>query len=440
MSNQSTESLVISLVILVIFSGIFSATETAYSVASKIKLKSMDNDGKPGAKGALDILDHYDKFLSTVLIGNNIVNILSATLATILFTRIYGEGGATISTIVMTLLVLMFGEIAPKSIAKQAPEAFACRLVGLVKFFMTILTPLSLVFRGWQNLVQHMIHVENDDSDIQDELITMVDEAEREGDLEEHESDLISAAIEFNDLDVRDVLTPRVDVVAVEIGTPVEEIERTFRMNSFSRLPVYERSIDNIVGLIHEKDFYNLLYQDKEKAIIRKIIKPVVYTSENVKISTLLKQLQKAKVHLAVVLDEYGGTAGIITMEDIIEELVGEIWDEHDTVKEYYQKIDDQTYLVQCDADIDDMLDRFGEKPEEDEYDFITVSGWVIHELDHIPQVGEEFDFGHLHITITKADQRKVIQIRVEIRPKKEEKENCRDHRSDKKEEEEDDR
>ncbi|MCH4222992.1 MAG: hemolysin family protein [Solobacterium sp.] len=421
--KQSDTGLLIAVIILILFSALFSAIETAYSSASKIRLKNMANDKVPGASKALKILDNFDQFLTTVLIGNNIVNITMATVGTVLFTHIYGDAGATISTIVITVVVLIFGEVTPKSIAKQIPERFAIKTAGFVRFFEIIFVPLNLLFKGWRFLVQKAINLQPEDSDISDELITMVDEAEKDGDLEQHESDLISAAIEFNDEDVRDVLTPRVDVVAVDLGTPLEQVERVFRLNSYSRLPVYENSIDNIVGVIHEKDFYNLYYQDKERSrgILRKIIKPVIYTSENTKISALLKQLQAAKLHLAVVLDEYGGTQGIITMEDIIEELVGEIWDEHDTVKEYYEKVSDNTYLVQCDADIDDMLERFGVEPEEDEYDFITVSGWVIHELEHIPQIGDEFSYQNLHITVTKADQRKVIEIKVEINPKKEE-------------------
>jgi CBS domain containing-hemolysin-like protein len=415
--------MVLVIVILVLLSAMFSALETAYSSASKIRIKNMANDDVPGAEQALKILNNFDQFLSTVLIGNNIVNITMATIGTLLFTHIYGDAGATIATIVITIVVLIFGEITPKSIAKQVPERFAVRYAGLVQFLMIVLFPLSLLFRGWKHLVHHVIHLDPENPDISDELITMVDEAEKDGDLEEHESDLISAAIEFNDEDVKDVLTPRVDVVAVDLGTPLNQVERVFRLNSYSRLPVYEKSVDNIVGVIHEKDFYNLYYQDNDhsKGMLRKIIKPVIYTSANTKISALLKQLQAAKLHLAVVLDEYGGTQGIITLEDIIEELVGEIWDEHDTVKEYYEKVNDHTYLVKCDADIDDMMERFDVEPEEDEFDFITVSGWVIHELERIPQIGDTFDYQNLHITVTKADQRKVIEIQVEIRPKNEE-------------------
>ena len=412
MTGMSNSSLTITIIILILLSGLFSAIETAYSSASRIRLKSMDTDA---AESVLSVLERYDRFISTVLIGNNIVNIASATIGTILFTRLYGDSGALVSTIALTVLVLLFGEIAPKTIAKQNPESFAVKTIGVVRLSEFILTPLTLLFSGWQWLVSKVVRVEESDSDISDELITMVDEAEKDGDLEAHESDLISAAIEFNDLDVKDVLTPRVNVLAINITMPIVEVEKLFRLNSFSRLPVYENSIDNIVGVIHEKDFYSMLYSDKDRRYLRRIIKPVIYTSENVKISTLLKQLQKAKLHLAVVLDEYGGTAGIITMEDIIEELVGEIYDEHDTVKEYYEQVNDHTFLVKCTAEIDDMMERFDVEYDEDEYDFITVSGWVIHELDRIPQVGDTFDYKNLHVTVTRADQRRVHEIQVEI-------------------------
>ena len=263
-----------------------------------------------------------------------------------------------------------------------------------------------------------LVKIEDTDSDIADELITMVDEAEKEGDLEEHESDLISAAIEFNDLDVSDILTPRVEIVAIDLTMAIDQVEKVFRLNSFSRLPVDENSIDKMVGVIHEKDFYDLMYHNKGP--LRRIIKPVIYTSKNTKISTVLKQLQGAKLQLAVVLDEYGGTEGIVTLEDIIEELVGEIWDEHDTVKEYYTKIDENTWLVKADCEVDDLFDRFDVVWDDDDDDYITVSGWAIHALEHIPKIGETFDYQNLHVTVTKADQRKVIEVKVEISEGKE--------------------
>lgn len=415
---------IIAIVILTLFSGLFSATETAYSSSSKIRLKNMANDGKTEANSVLVILDDFDKFLTSVLIGNNIVNIASATISTLLFSLILKGGkGPTVSTIVITVITLLFGEIAPKSLAKQAPEKFACATVGVVNFFEFVFTPLTIVLKGWTWLVNHFAHIEQDEGDISDELITMVDEAEKDGNLEEHESDLISAAIEFNDLDVKDVLTPRVDIVAVNISSSHEQIEKAFRFNSFSRLPVYENTVDNIVGVIHEKDFYELMYHNN-KGPIRRIIKPVIYTSPNTQISTCMKQLQAAKLHMAVVLDEYGGTEGIITLEDIIEELVGEIWDEHDVVEDFYTKVDDYTWMVKGDAEIDDLIDRFGVEEEDEEFDFITVSGWAIAELHHIPKVNEEFDYKNLHVTITKADQRKVLEVKVEIQKEEEDKEN----------------
>lgn len=419
-----TTTYMIAIAVLIMFSGVFSATETAYSSSSKIRLKNLANDGNKKASMALVILDDFDKFLTTILIGNNIVNIGAATISTLLFSYLFQGGeGPTISTAVITIITLMFGEIAPKSLAKQAPEKFACTMVNAVQFFEFIFTPLTMVMRGWTWLVNHVVNIEQNDSDISDELITMVDEAERDGDLEEHESDLISAAIEFNDLDVKDVLTPRVDIVAVNITSTHEEIEKVFRLNSFSRLPVYENSVDNIVGVIHEKDFYELMYHNN-KGPIRRIIKPVIYTSPNTQISTCMKQLQAAKLHMAVVLDEYGGTEGLITLEDIIEELVGEIWDEHDIVQNFYTKIDDYTWIVKGDAEIDDLIDRFDVEEEDEEFDFITVSGWAISELHHIPKVNEQFDYKNLHVTVTKADQRKVLEVKVEIQKVEEDKEN----------------
>jgi CBS domain containing-hemolysin-like protein len=330
------------------------------------------------------------------------------------FTRLFLENGAAVSTVVITIAVLLFGEIAPKTIAKRMPETFAMHTLGFVQFFEFLLTPLTWLFSGWQWLVNRMIKIEEDNSDISDELITMVDEAQKEGDLKAHESDLISAAIEFNDLDVKDVLTPRVNVVAVSITSSIEEVERVFRANTYSRLPVYETNIDNIVGVIHEKDLYSLLVT-KEKQYLRRIIKPVIYTSENVKIFTLLKQLQYAKLHLAVVLDEYGGTAGIITMEDIIEELVGEIWDESDEEILPIKEIGDDKYRVLSTVSLDEFF-TFFELEVDEESDSTTVNGWVNERAESIPEIGFTFDYEKLTVTVTKADDIMSHEIEVWVR------------------------
>ena len=428
MSNTMT--LIGILAILVFCSSFFSATETAYSSINKIKLKNMASAGSRKAQKALELADGYDRLLSPILVGNNVVNILASSLATVLFVQNlgFGDAGVSLSTAVMTIVILIFGEISPKSIAKETPEKFAMAVAGVIGFIQTLLTPINFLFSLWKKLLSMMFKVENDDSMTQEELLTIVEEAQNEGDLEAHESDLICAAIEFNDLDVKDILTPRVDVIAVDVTDSLDEIELMFRNNNFSRLPVYENSIDNIVGVIHEKDFYNLYYN--HMGTFKSITQTLLYTSPHVKISSLLKQLQSSKTHMAVVLDEYGGTAGIITLEDILEELVGEIYDEHDQVKEYYKELDPNTYLIECDMDLDDMFEFFGLEDEED-YDFITVSGWVIHELERIPKVGESFTYKNLVVTVTQTDARKVIEVKVSVIPQDQSEEDD-DHKSKK--------
>lgn len=421
MSNNEI-IMIFMLILLVLASAMFSSIETAYSSSNRIRLKNYASDNNKKAQQVLEVLDNFDEFLSTVLVGNNIVNITATTIATVLFTGFLGPTkGPTISTVVITLVILTFGEISPKSIAKRMPENLAMSTVGVVRFLILVLKPLTIFFKGVKALLNKIIKIKESDSDITDELITMVEEAENEGDLDSHESDLISAAIEFNELEVRDILTPRVDLVAAEVTMNLDEIEEVFRLNSFSRLPIYENSLDNIIGILHEKDFYRLYHT--KKGSIKNILQPTVYTSLHVKISSLLRQLQSSKTHLSVVLDEYGGTAGIITLEDIIEELVGDIWDEHDTVKEFYTFVAEDVYLVSCDVELEDMFERFNVDYDDEEHDYVTVSGWVISQFDKIPKIGETFTYENLEVLVTNADERKVHEIKVNVLPKIEEKE-----------------
>ncbi|MBP3398202.1 MAG: HlyC/CorC family transporter, partial [Erysipelotrichaceae bacterium] len=363
----------------------------------------------------------YDRLLTTILVGNNLVNIMATALATVLFTNLYKEYGATISTLVMTPLVLIFGEVTPKSVAKETPEKFAMSVCGIMKFLVFILTPINFVFTLWKKLISSVFHLENDDSMTQEELITIVEEAQKDGDLEEHESDLITAAIEFNDLEVNEILTPRVDVVALDIETTMDEMEEAFRTNSYSRFPIYEDTIDNVIGILHEKDFYYAYYNDATD--VRGILKPIQYTSSHVKISELLRQLQSSKTHMAVVLDEYGGTAGIITMEDILEELVGEIYDEHDEVREYYHKVSENTYLVEGDCDLGEMFELFDMEETDDDYDVNTVSGWAIQNMKRIPREGDTFVADHLFVTVMDADEKLVKNLKVQLLDEEQDKE-----------------
>ena len=406
MENNTAITIVI-LAILLMMSAYFSATETAFSSLNKIRIKNMASDGNKRAQLVLRMSDNYDRILSTILIGNNIVNIVSASLATVLFVEHYGDAGVAMSTIVMTVLVLIFGEISPKSLAKENPENFAMFSAPILQAFCVILYPVNIIFMQWKKLLTKMFHISRDTGMTEEELITIVEEATQDGGLNEQEGELIRSAIEFNDLDVTDILTPRIDVVGISVQDTKKQVYESFRESGYSRLPVYEETVDHIVGVINLKDFYN-----SEDKPIQEILKPVFITPAAVKISKLLKSLQSSKTHFAVVIDEYGGTLGIVTMEDIIEELVGEIWDEHDEVINEIEKISENEYLINCGANLDKMFRVFD---MDEDFDATTVSGWVVEELGEIPKVGDSFTYENLHITVTKTEFRRVQEIRVQI-------------------------
>ena len=410
---MNNDNLLMILIILVLCYSFFSASETAFSSLNKIRLKALINTGNKRAEKTYELTEKFSKLLTTILIGNTIVNVVAASLATVLFTNIYGGNGVAISSIVMTLVIMIIGEILPKTLAKHSPEKFALSVTPYLSILMFLFTPLTFIFNLLEKLILSYFE-DNTDTYSNDEIITMVEEANEEGEMEDHEAEIITNALEFNDLDVGEILTPRIDVIAIDVDEDsLEDIEKYYRDSGYSRLPVYQDSIDNIIGVLHEKDFYYHLLYEKDLDI-RNILQTTMYTSSQVKISSLLKQFQSSKTHLAVVVDEYGGTEGIITMEDILEELVGEIYDEHDEVIEYYKKIDDNTYLVKADLDIDDLFEHFAIENEED-FEFNTTSAWVIDTLDKIPSVGDNFDYKNLHVEVTDADSKKVNVIKVTI-------------------------
>ncbi len=415
---MNNSDLLIIISILVLCYSFFSASETAFSSLNKIKIKALANAGNKAAERTYRLTEDFSKLLTTILVGNTIVNVVSASLATVLFTNILGGKGVTVSSIIMTLVIMIIGEIIPKNVAKYVPEKFAMSCTPILNLLVWLLTPLTFIFRFVEKIFEKHFG-DRPDSYTTDEFITMVEEANEDGDIEDHEADLITNALEFNDLDVGEILTPRIDVIAVDVDDyTIEEIELKYRDSGFSRLPVYEGNIDNIIGVLIEKDFYYHLFYEKSTDI-RQSLKEVIFTSPQVKISSLLKQFQTSKTHMAVVVDEYGGTQGIITMEDILEELVGEIYDEHDEVIEYYKKLDDDTYLVKADVDYEDMFEHFGIELDE-EYEFNTTSAWVIDMLDKIPDVGDSFDFRNMHIEVTDADSKKVNEIKITFKKDKE--------------------
>lgn len=412
--------MVIILALLICASAFFSATETAYTSVNKIRIKNMAAEGNKKAEKTLKILDRFDALLSTLLIGNNIVNITSASIATVIFTNwLGGDKGVTVSTIVMTLLVLVFGEITPKSLAKEMPEKFSMAAVPIVKVLMVVLTPFNIIFGAWKKLLGKVVHIGKKQSMTEEELMTMIDEVEQEGVLDQNESDLLRSAIEFNDVNVEEILTHRVDMIAIDAEDSIEEILEAFRDHPYSRLPVYRETVDNIVGILHEQDFMMMLHEGKQS--IMDAVQPALFVQESMKISDLLRVLQKDNVHMAIVLDEFGGTTGIVTMEDILEELVGEIYDEHDTKEEnLFNWVDENTCIVNGNADLDDLFEEMKFQEDPDAYESNTISGWVMEKLDRLPQEGDSFAFENYDVQVTKMEERRVMEIRIQRKSEKE--------------------
>ncbi|MBR6558341.1 MAG: HlyC/CorC family transporter [Clostridia bacterium] len=399
------------MLICIIFSAYFSATETAFSSLNKTRLKVMAEKGNKRAKLACDLSEKYDKLISTILIGNNIVNIAVSSIGTLLFVALIGNMGATVSTVVITVAVLIFGEIIPKSLAKDFPEEFAMFSSPIIRLIMFLFAPLNVIFSGLKKLVSKLFGSKQDNKMSQEELLMFIEEVEQEGSLDESEGELIRNAVEFGDLTAQDILTHRVNLEAVNVNSTKEEVAEAFTESRYSRLLVYEDSIDKIVGVIHQKDFYcGTGVTDKP---VTEYMTPPVFIAPTQKIDDLLETLQRAKAHIAVVLDEYGGTLGIVTMEDILEELVGEIWDEHDEVEEPVEELAEDTFSVDCTISLVDFSDRFDLKIEAES---VSLGGWVTEQVEHIPEVGESFEYENLLITVTAADDHKVDTVKVEIR------------------------
>lgn len=411
-----------AIIILVICSAYFSATETAFTSVNRIRIKNMAGEGDKRAKLVLKLIEKYDKLLTTILIGNNLVNIAMTAVATVLFIGIYGRYGATVATIVITLIVLVFGEISPKSLAKESAEKFALMTAPLINFFVLVLSPVNLIFTGWKKMLVKLFRMENTQNFTEDELITIVEEAETEGSIDNEQSELIQNAIEFNDLTAQEVMTPRVEITAVDLEEyKEEEVAELFKDTGYSRMPVYEHDMDNIAGIINQKDFHNCIAGTGRD--ISEIIKPVVFVAESMKIALLLRKMQQIKTHMAVIVDEYGGTEGIVTMEDIVEELVGEIYDEHDAVvSQEIIPLQNGSFRVLGSANMSKILDYFG---IDEELDVVTVNGWASMCLDKLPEIGDRFEerFGNriFRGRITRADERKANELNLIVEDAEEE-------------------
>lgn len=409
--------LLVALIILILFSGFFSATETAFSCANKIKLRTLASNGNKRATKVLVLAEeNFDMLISTILVGNNIVNISAATISTLLFALLIKNpkiDSSFVSTAVTTVVVLIFGEITPKFIAKTYPEKLAMLFYPVIRFFTYIFKPINIIFSGWKKFISVVFKLKNEEIITEEEIITIVEEAKEDGTLKQEETELIKSVIEFDDQEVENIYTPRVNLVAVDINSSMEDIQKVFQTTKFSRLPVYLETIDQIIGTIHQSDFYSLLFT--KTTSVKSILKEPYFTTSHTKISKLLNQLQKNKTHMAIVLDEYGGTLGIVTMEDILEELVGEIWDEHDVEIAHYFKEDDTTYIVNGNAPTDIIFELFNHEDEKDNFEANTVSGWILEYLGEIPISGTTFKFKNLQIDILQSTVKKINKVRISL-------------------------
>ena len=404
------------IVILLVLSALFSASETALSSVNKVRLRSYADDGNKRAKMAIKLTDNFDKTLTTILIGNNVVNLASTTVATVMISTRFGAKYVPVSTAVMTVLVIIFGEIIPKNIASEFSETVSMFISYPLYGLLTVLTPLVWLLIKLKNIVIKLCGGSNDSPTMtEEELKYIIDEIEDEGVLDENESDLVKSALEFSDITISEILIPRVNISAVEIDQPLEEIKDVFITSHFSRLPVYEKTIDSIVGIIHEKNFFDMYLNGRRD--IREIIQKPLYIFELTPISDIMQQMQRAKTHMAVVVDQYGGTQGIVTMEDIIEELVGEIYDETDEEDTSIVRIGENEYEVSADLSVRDFLDNIGLDPDEIETDCNSVGGLVMENLDHIPEPDEELDCGRFHIKVLTVDEQRIERVRITVNP-----------------------
>ena len=412
--NSNTIGILVAVIIvLVLLSGFFSGTETAYSCANKIKLKTHISQGKKNAKAVYKFADEkYDKLVTAILVGNNIVNLTASALGTTLFGYlIINQAYADIvSTAVLTVVVLLFGEITPKYLASVYPEKMCFFFYPLMQLFYWILWPICKIFDGYKWLLTKIFKLKKDETVTDEELLSLVEEAEESGTLKEDESELVRSALEFDDLKVEDILVPRVNVYAVEEDFTMDEIRDVFESTGYSRLPVYQGTIDNVVGLIHERDFYGAYIRGEQN--IKNLVQDIVFTSEYTRISALMKQLQKQKIHMAAVSDEYGGLVGIVTLEDILEELVGEIWDEHDEEVVLHGEIAEGEYWVDGKCSLEEFFELYDMEREEDGFESNTVGGWVTEECGEIPRNGTTLQFKGLEIKIVKATKQKVLKVR----------------------------
>ena len=417
----------ILLVILIALSAFFSASETAYTTVNKIRLQNYVDAGSKKAKTALFIAENYDRTLTTILIGNNIVNIGASSIATLLFVKLFGPSGAAISTAVMTILILIFGEVLPKSFAKESSEKFALAFSRSLRILMTVFWPIVFLFIQLKNVAKHISPIKEEETPTvtEQELKFIVESIEDEGVLEKQESELVQHALEFDEKTVQEVLTPRVDMTTLDIEDDLQTNIGLVLTERFSRIPVCRGTSDRIIGILHTKDLLEALVRG-DAIDLASMVQPAFFVYKTKKLSSLLADFKRNKTHVAIVTDDYGGTVGMVTMEDLLEELVGDIWDEDEEIIRDFVRIDSQHFLISGDLTIRDLFDQLDLPFSNLKSNHTSCGGWALEALGHIPQVGETFQFKNMTLTIQEMDDQRVKKLSVYLAPQPEEEEKSR--------------
>ena len=404
---------------MIILSAFFSASETAFSSVNLIRLRQYAEEGRSGAKKALNVAERFDEFLLAILIGNNVVNLASASIATVVATEVLhlGASSAAIATGVMTILIIIFGEILPKSYAKENSEQFALMVGSTYYFLIIIMKPLIKIFMVLKELVAKLYRKKDEEPSVtEDELNVIIDTMEEEGVLQQDEVEMLQSVLDLSETFVKDIMTPRVDVVAVSIHDSNEDIKNVFLEEKYSRIPVYDESRDNIVGILYERDLFSAIIEkgSVEKVSVSEIMRDPMYVSYTMRVSDLLTRLQLEKQHLAIVADEYGGTAGLVTMEDVLEEVVGEIYDEHDEEEQLIVKKSDALYEVKADIELDELFDVMDVDLDIPE-DAYSLGSWMYSKIEDIPNIGDMYQYHHLVFTIIEVEDRRIKRVKIEL-------------------------
>lgn len=418
--SPSNIAMLFAILLCIIISAFFSATETAFSTVNTIRLKYKADKGNKKAKKALYITDNYDKAITTILIGNNIANIACSSIATVVCINLFGNYGAAISTGVVTLLILTFGEITPKCVARENAEPITLHTASILKALIIVFSPLVFLFIQIKTIAIKMVKKDSFSPSVTEgELKVIIENSQVEGVLEQQERELVQSALDFDETTVQEILTPRVDVTAIDIDDSNEVNTALILKERYSRIPVYKDSIDNIVGILHARDYLEELLKGKTPNI-SKLMQPPYFVYKTKKLSTVLSDFKHKKFHIAIVADDYGGTLGIVTMEDLLEEIVGDIWDEDEIENPDYREIDPATYIVNGDMTITDLLELLGLREDFITTDSVSVGGWVMENLGDIPHKEDGFLYKNtLSITVVESMEQRITKVKVVMLPNK---------------------